>query len=91
MNTRISQESSKLIQTLDPDIRYIKFFKNPDSKLYSAVICSQITDDELSVVLTGKAQPWVFDDVEKAIRSIRRLNKNIQIYTGTLDLVFSRS
>lgn len=90
MEMRISRDSSKLIQSLDPDTRYIKFF-NADSKLYSAVICSQVTDQELSVILTGKAQSWAFDDVEKAIRSIRRLNKDIQIYTGTFDLDFTRS
>lgn len=82
MNTqlRISQESAKLISSLDPNSRYILFKSIGDSN--SAVICSQITDDELSTVLTGNAQIWLFDDIQKAIRSIRRLNKNIAIYTG---------
>ncbi|AXH78058.1 MAG: hypothetical protein [Inoviridae sp.] len=79
-NLRISQESSKLIQSLDEHARYIKFIPLGDS--YSAVICSQITDEYLSTVLSGNAQIWLFSDIEKAIRSIRRLHKNISIYTG---------
>jgi len=73
MNTRISQESSKLIQMLNPDIRYIKFFKNADSKLYSAVICSQITDEELSLVLTLKRLFVRFAGSIKIYRFIRGL------------------
>lgn len=77
---RISQESAKLISSLDSNSRYILFKSMGDSN--SAVICSQISDNELSFVLSGNAQPWLFDDKNKAIRSIRRLNKDIQIYTG---------
>lgn len=80
MEQRISKESARLIESLDPSARYIKFTRLESS--YSAVICSQVTDQELSSVLTGGAQLWLFDDIDKAVRSIRRLNKNVQIYTG---------
>ncbi|AXH75757.1 MAG: hypothetical protein [Inoviridae sp.] len=82
---RISRESSKLISSLDSDFRYIKFVKSSDSH-YFAVICSQITDDELSTVLDGQCNPWIFDDVKKGIRSLRRLNKEICIYSGVFSL-----
>ena len=80
MEQRISQQSARLIESLDPSSRYIKFLQSQCA--YSAVICSQVTDQELSSVLSGGAQLWLFDDIDKAVRSIRRLNKNVQIYTG---------
>lgn len=80
MEQRISKESARLIESLDSSTRYIKFSRLESA--YSAVICSQVTDQELSSVLSGGAQLWLFDDIDKAVRSIRRLNKNIQIYTG---------
>lgn len=78
---RISQESAKLISSLDSNSRYILFKSTGDS--HSAVICSQISDNELAYVLSGNSQPWLFNDRNKAIRSIRRLNKDVQIYTGS--------
>jgi len=80
MENRISGESAKLISSLDSNSRYILFKSTGDS--HSAFICSQISDNELAYVLSGNSQPWLFDDKNKAIRSIRRLNKDIQIYTG---------
>lgn len=81
METRISRESSRLISSLDADLRYIKFVKFSD--VYKAVICSQVSDEELSDIFTGDNQYWLFDDRAKAVRSIRRLNKTVQIYQGS--------
>jgi hypothetical protein len=46
------------------------------------VICSQITDEELSQIFSGENNLWTFEDRSKAVRSIRRLNKDIQIFQG---------
>jgi len=83
----ISGESSKLISSLDADSRYI-YFKTSEKGSF-AVICSQIDDKELAAVQTATGDLWLFDDKQKAIRSIRRLNKDVQIYTGSYDIEFS--
>jgi len=79
-DNRISRESSRLIASLSPDTRYIKFVESGGS--FTAVICSQITDEELSQIFSGENNVWTFGDRAKAVRSIRRLNKDIQIYQG---------
>lgn len=86
MESRISRESSRLLSSLNPDSRYILFSEYKG--MYIAQICSQITDESLAVVLTGEGY-WTFTDKEKAIRSIRRLNKDIQIYTGQFEISFT--
>jgi len=80
-DNRISRESSRLISSLSPDTRYIKFVQC--EACFTAVICSQITDEELSQIFSGENNLWTFDDRAKAVRSIRRLNKDIQIFQGT--------
>lgn len=89
MQNRICGESSKLISSLDPDTRYIKFVKWSDTT-FTAVICSQIDDTELSDVFTGDFELWAFDDISKAVRSLRRLNKDVQIYTRTHEIELSK-
>lgn len=84
MQSRISGESANLIKSLDKDSRYIKFSKLDNSSNFVAVICSSITDEELSTVLTGKCSAWIFDDIDKALRSVRRLNKAVPVYSGVL-------
>lgn len=91
-DSRISRDSSRLISSLDSDSRYIKFVKSANDS-FAAVICSQVTDEPLSDILAGDDKEWTFSDRSKAVRSIRRLNKNIQIYQGTIsfDHLFSNS
>lgn len=80
IDNRISRESSRLIASLSPDTRYIKFVEYEGC--FTAVICSQITDEELSQIFSGENNLWTFEDRSKAVRSIRRLNKDIQIFQG---------
>lgn len=80
IDARISRESSRLIASLDADTRYILFEQY--EHCYCAAICSQVSDKTLAHVESGNGI-WTFDDKEKAIRSIRRLNKDVQIYTGS--------
>lgn len=82
IETRISRESARLISSLDADLRYIKFVKWSDT-CYTAVICSQVSDEELSDIFAGDDKSWTFQDRSKAVRSIRRLNKTVQIYQGS--------
>lgn len=84
-DNRISRESSRLIASLSPDTRYIKFVEWEGC--FTAVICSQITDEELSQIFSGENNFWTFEDRAKAVRSIRRLNKDIQIYQGIVTLI----
>ena len=80
-DTRISRESARLVQSLDADTRYIVFetLENGDFK---AVICSQVSDKPLAEIMAGMGEIWRFSDREKAIRSLKRLNSEIQIYAG---------
>jgi len=82
IETRISRESARLISSLDADSRYIKFVKCSASS-YEAIICSQVSDSELSHIFSGNNKYWIFQDCSKAVRSIRRLNKTVQIYQGS--------
>lgn len=85
IDNRISRESSRLISSLSPDTRYIRFVEL--KSCFAAVICSQITDEELSQIFSGENNLWTFEDRAKAVRSIRRLNKDIQIYQGIVTLI----
>jgi hypothetical protein len=80
-DTRISRESARLVQSLDADTRYI-IFEMLETGDFRAVICSQVSDKHLSEIMAGKSEVWRFSDREKAIRSLRRLNANVQIYSG---------
>ncbi len=89
IDNRISRESSRLIASLSPDTRYIKFIQWEGC--FTAVICSQVTDEELSDIFAGDDRFWTFEDRAKAVRSIRRLNKDIQIYQGSFTSAFNDS
>lgn len=79
-DSRITRESSRLIQSLDSSARYI-LFERVDEGKFAAAICSQVSDKVLCYVGSGDGT-WTFDDKDLAVRSLRRLNKDVQIYTG---------
>lgn len=79
IQSRISKVSADLITSLDSDARYVLL--KPDS----AFICSQVSDEIISSITDGSGQLWRFDDIKKAIRSIRRLNENVQIYVSPVE------
>lgn len=85
MSERISQESALLLSSLDKDTRYIRFKKESDS--FIAVICSSISDQDLDFVRSANFSPWRFDDRQKAVRSIRRFNKQVPVYLSAYDFV----
>lgn len=83
IDNRISRSSARLISSLDQDSRYIKFHTF-DNEIFTAIVCSSLNDEELSDIFTGDDKFWTFTDRDKALRSIRRLNKNVPVYMGVL-------
>lgn len=86
LDNRISRSSARLISSLDQDSRYIKFHTF-DNEIFTAIVCSSLNDEELSDIFTGDDKFWKFTDRDKALRSIRRLNKNVSVYMGVLSSV----
>lgn len=81
-DNRICRSSSRLISSLDQDSRYIKFHTF-DNEIFTAIVCSSLNDEELSDIYAGDDKFWKFTDRQNALRSIRRLNKNVPVYMGT--------
>jgi hypothetical protein len=86
LDNRISRSSARLISSLDQDSRYIKFHTF-DNEIFTAIVCSSLNDEELSDIFSGDEKFWTFTDRDKALRSIRRLNKNVPVYLGVLSSV----
>jgi hypothetical protein len=86
VENRISRSSARLISSLDQDSRYIKFHTF-DNEIFTAIVCSSLNDEELSDIFAGDEKFWTFTDRDKALRSIRRLNKNVPVYLGVLSSV----
>lgn len=84
MSERISQESARLLTSLDRYTRYIRFQKQNDD--FIAVICSSVSDNDLDFVRSANLSLWKFKDREKAVRSIRRLNKQVPVYVSAVEL-----
>ncbi len=87
VENRISPSSARLISTLDKYTRYIRF--KAESDHYVAVICSSISDEDLDVIRTANMKAWKFTDKQNAMRSIRRLNKDVPIYAAADEINLS--
>lgn len=77
MSNRLNQESIILIKSLDND-SYITFNENISSSYDLVEIINKKTDKKTR--LKSGQGDWKITDKDKAIRSIRRHNKNVAIW-----------